>query len=104
MQLGRRQTVIKINYTSWNSLPTFEPQELVRSCAHMTPCKGYHEARKLLHKHYGDELVIANAYVDKALKRLQVRADDGKALNAYAMFLIGCHNSMKENLIFRRDG
>ncbi|KAL0146845.1 hypothetical protein M9458_057784 [Cirrhinus mrigala] len=59
-----------------------EPQELVRSCAHMTPSKGYHEAKKLLHKHYGDELVIANAYIDKALKWPQVRTDDGKALNA----------------------
>ncbi|KAL1281782.1 hypothetical protein QQF64_000585 [Cirrhinus molitorella] len=73
-----------------------EPQELVRSCAHMTPGKGYHEAKKLLHKHYGDELVIANAYIDKVLKWPQVRTDDGKALNAYAMFLIGCRNSMED--------
>nr|XP_021329205.1 uncharacterized protein LOC110439111 [Danio rerio] len=73
-----------------------EPQELVRSCAHMPPSKGYHEAKKLLHKHYGDELVTANAYIEKALKWPQVRTDDGKALNAYAMFLIGCRNSMED--------
>ncbi|KAI2644916.1 DNA repair protein RecO [Labeo rohita] len=73
-----------------------EPQELVRSCAHMTPSKGYHKAKKLLRKHYGDELVIANAYIDKALKWPQVRTDDGKALNAYAMFLIGCRISMED--------
>lgn len=51
---------------------------------------------QLLHKHYGDELVIANAYIDKALKWPQVKSDDGKALNAYAMFLIGCLNSMED--------
>lgn len=61
-----------------------------------TPCKGYKEAKRLLHKHYGDELRIASAYVEKALKWPQVKADDGKALNAYAMFLIGCRNSMED--------
>ena len=73
-----------------------EPQELVRSCAHMAPSKGYREAKRLLHKHYGDELRIASAYMEKALKWPQVKADDGKALNAYAMFLIGCRNSMED--------
>lgn len=73
-----------------------EPQELVRSCAHMTPNKGYCEAKRLLHKHYGDELRIASAYIDKALKWPQVKSDDGKALSAYAMFLIGCRNTMED--------
>ena len=44
-----------------------EPQELVRSCTHMTPCRGYRKAKQLLQKHYGDELRIANMYIDKAL-------------------------------------
>ncbi|XP_076839331.1 uncharacterized protein LOC143484479 [Brachyhypopomus gauderio] len=73
-----------------------EPQELVRSCVHMTPSKGYHEAKQLLHKHYGDELRIASAYIDKALKWPQVKSDDRTALNAYAMFLIGCCNTMED--------
>ncbi len=73
-----------------------EPQELVRSCAHMMPNKGYCEAKRLLHKHYGDELRIASAYIDKALKWPQVKSDDGKALSAYAMFLIGCRNTMED--------
>ncbi|KAJ8413977.1 hypothetical protein AAFF_G00065750 [Aldrovandia affinis] len=45
-----------------------EPQELVRSCVHMQPSRGYKEAKRLLHKHYGDELRIASAYIDKALQ------------------------------------
>ncbi|KAL2082024.1 hypothetical protein ACEWY4_021842 [Coilia grayii] len=73
-----------------------EPQELIRSCAHMTPSKGYREAKRLLRKHYGDELRIASAYIDKALKWPQVKSDDGKALSAYAMFLIGCRNSVQD--------
>lgn len=73
-----------------------EPQELVRSCAHMPPSKGYYEAKRLLHKHYGDELQIASAYIDKALKWPQIKSDDGKALNAYAMFLVGCRNTMED--------
>lgn len=73
-----------------------EPQELVRSCAHMTPNTVYCEAKRLLHKHYGDELRIASTYIDKAPKWAQVKSDDGKALSAYAMFLIGCRNTMED--------
>ena len=73
-----------------------EPQELVRSCTHMTQSKGYLEAKRLLNKHYGDELRIASAYIDKALTWPQVKSEDGKALSAYAMFLIGCLNTMMD--------
>lgn len=34
----------------------------------MTPSRRYHEAKRLLHKHYADELRIANAFMEKALK------------------------------------
>ena len=73
-----------------------EAQVLVRSCTQMTPSRGYCEAKQLLHKHYGDKLRIASAYVDEALKWPQVKSVDGKALSAYAMFLIGCLNTMKD--------
>ena len=71
-----------------------EPQELIRSCEHMSPEKGYKEARSLLQKHYGNELKIANAYIEKALNWQVIRMEDGKALNAYALFLTGCNNTM----------
>ncbi|KAJ8332985.1 hypothetical protein SKAU_G00418810 [Synaphobranchus kaupii] len=73
-----------------------EPQELVRSCAHMSPSRGYNEAKRLLQKHYGDELRIASAYIDKALRWPQIKSEDGKALSAYAMFLVGCRNTMED--------
>lgn len=71
-----------------------EAQELVRSCEHMPAEKGYKEARRLLKKHYGNELKIANAYMEKALNWPSIKQEDGKALNAYALFLTGCKNTM----------
>lgn len=62
----------------------------------MSSDRGYHEARKLLQKQYGDELKIANAYMDKALRWPQIKSEDCKALNAYALFLIGCRNTMDD--------
>lgn len=68
-----------------------EPQELVYSCEHMAPDRGYKEARALLQKRYGDEL--KTAYIDKALKWPQIRSEDRKALNTYTLFLISCRNA-----------
>nr|XP_049612597.1 uncharacterized protein LOC125990036 isoform X1 [Syngnathus scovelli] len=73
-----------------------EPQDLVRSCEHMTPEKGYREARQLLHKQYGDNLKITMAYIEKALKWPQIKTDEVKSLNAYSLFLIGCRNTMQD--------
>lgn len=44
-----------------------EPNNLVRSCMHMEPNKGYEQAKKLLKNKYGDEHKIAMAYIDKAM-------------------------------------
>ena len=71
-----------------------EAQELVRSCEHMPSERGYKEARRLLQKHYGNELKIANAYMEKALNWPIIKQEDGKALSAYALFLTGCKNTM----------
>ncbi len=73
-----------------------EPQDLVKSCGHMSAESGYNEARRLLQHHYGDELKIASAYIEKALKWPQIQSEDGKMLSAYALFLTGCHNTMQD--------
>lgn len=44
----------------------------------------------------GDKLHIASAYIEKALKWPQIKSDDGIALNAYTMFLVGCRNTMAD--------
>ena len=40
--------------------------------------------------------MIASAYIDKALQWPQIKTEDGKALNAYAVFLTGCRNTMED--------
>lgn len=40
--------------------------------------------------------MIASAYIDKALKWPQIKAEDGKALKTYALFLTGCRNTMQD--------
>lgn len=52
------------------------------------------EGDALQYKSFNLRLVRSCAYIDKALKWPQVKSDDGKALSAYAMFLIGCRNTM----------
>ncbi|KAK0147978.1 hypothetical protein N1851_012345 [Merluccius polli] len=73
-----------------------EPRELVRSCQHMSAQRGYNEARKLLTYHYGNEQKIAAAYVDKAVKWPQIKAEDAKSLHSFSIYLTGCNNVMKD--------
>lgn len=61
----------------------------------MTLSEDYCEAKRLLHM-----LRIANTFIERALKWPQVKADDGKALSAYAMFLAGCRNTMEDVKFF----
>lgn len=51
---------------------------------------------QLLEKHFGDEMKIAYAYLDKALNWTAIKTDDGKALQAYSLYLRKCHNAMQD--------
>ena len=73
-----------------------QARDLVRSCMHMDERRGYSEAMQLLEKHFGDEMKIANAYLDKALNWTAIKADDGKALQAYSLYPRECHNAMQD--------
>lgn len=73
-----------------------QAKDLVRSCMHMDARRGYSEAKQLLIKHFGNEMKIANAYLEKALNWTSIRADDGKALHAFALYLRQCHNAMQD--------
>ncbi|XP_024123270.2 uncharacterized protein LOC112143483 [Oryzias melastigma] len=73
-----------------------EPRDLVRSCQHMNSQHGYPEARKLLNHHYGNELKIATAYMNRAFNWPQIKPDDSKALQSYSLFLTGCNNAMQD--------
>ncbi|XP_030596228.1 uncharacterized protein LOC115787620 [Archocentrus centrarchus] len=73
-----------------------QPKELVRSCQHMAPERGYIVAKDLLQEHFGNEYKLSTAYIDKALAWPSVKSEDVKALQAYALFLRGCCNAMEE--------
>lgn len=71
-------------------------RDLVHSCLHREPRRGYTEAQQLLKKHFGNEMKIANAYVEKALDWTAIKVDDGKSLHAYALYLTECCNVMQD--------
>ncbi len=43
------------------------PRELIQSCQHIDPCRGYVRAKALLQEHFGNEQKVASAYMNKAL-------------------------------------
>lgn len=73
-----------------------QPKELVESCQHMDPERGYIVAKALLQEHFGDNYKIAMAYIERASAWPTIRSEDAKSLQAYALFLSGCCNVMKE--------
>lgn len=72
------------------------PRDLVRSCLHMEGGRGYGEARRLLKEHFGNEIKVSAAYLEKALNWTAIKPEDGKMLHAYAMYLRGCCNVMQD--------
>ncbi|KAL3979219.1 Rab5 GDP/GTP exchange factor [Sarotherodon galilaeus] len=73
-----------------------QPNELVKSCQHMSESAGYVKAKTLLYEHFGNGHVIASAYLNKVHSWPLIRSEDGKALQAYCLFLRGCCNAMEE--------
>ncbi|KAL2092730.1 hypothetical protein ACEWY4_012528 [Coilia grayii] len=73
-----------------------QAQRLVKSCEYMAPDRGYQMAMKLLKENFGNEYKISCAYLDKALSLPQIKSEDSKSLQDYAMFLRSCCNAMEE--------
>ncbi|GAA6081464.1 uncharacterized protein LOC117538615 [Tachysurus ichikawai] len=73
-----------------------QSKELVQSCLHMDARRGYAEAKRLLKLNFGDEVKITSAYIEKDLSWCNIKGDDGKPLNAYALYLRGCCNAAED--------
>ncbi|XP_061078452.1 protein regulator of cytokinesis 1-like [Conger conger] len=73
-----------------------QPRELIRSCLHIEPERGYREAKKLLKVHFGNGYKISMVYIDKALNWPTIKSDDGEALHSFGLYLIGCLNAMAD--------
>ena len=64
-----------------------QARDWVRSCLHMDARRRYSEAKRLLKRHFGNEMNMANAYLNKALNWTAIEADDGESLYAFAFYL-----------------
>jgi len=73
-----------------------QPKELVKSCQHMPPERGYQRAKTLLQQRFGNEQSIATAYMEKALGWSPLKAEDVKGLQAFVLFLRVCCNAMED--------
>lgn len=72
------------------------PNQLVRSFLHMDPDTGFKEAKEQLEWHFGNEMKLTSAHIDKVLHWPSIKAEDGPALRSYALYLRSCFNIMKE--------
>lgn len=73
-----------------------EPHDLVKSCQHMHPGRGYREAVRLLEDHYGNPLKIATSLMDKLFKWPQIKSEDAKGLHSLSLFLVSCSNALED--------
>ena len=73
-----------------------DAHKLVMSCQGSDDKTNYHEARKLLHKTYGNEYVIAGKYLEKLHSWPEIRSEDPTSLTAFARFLTTCLNLMDQ--------
>lgn len=71
-----------------------QPRELVRSCQHMVPERGYMVARKLLQEQF--ENPSNTAYMERALAWQTIKSENVELLQARSLFLRGCCNVMEK--------
>ncbi|XP_046346812.2 uncharacterized protein LOC124127462 [Haliotis rufescens] len=76
---------------------------IVSSYGYLDAEQGYPAAIKELQQRYGNEDVIVNAFIQKALEWPYIRADNSKALDEYAVFLSECENTVKSNILDNTD-
>ena len=72
------------------------PQELVRSCCHMDPSRGYSTAMKLLKEKYDNDFDIASAFIDKIEAWPNIKPEDGQNLERFTVLLTSCLNYAKD--------
>lgn len=71
-----------------------QPKEIVRGCLLMSPDRGYQEARRLLHKRYGNEEKISAAHIEKVLAWPNIKPDNIESLQNFAVTLMVCDSVM----------
>lgn len=72
------------------------PKELIQTCLHMSPEVGFEKAKELLNEHFGNEIKLTNAYMQKVLTWPTIKVENVSLLQDYALFLRGCSNAMSD--------
>ena len=70
------------------------PKEIVATCLHLPPERGFSEAMSLLDHRYGSPVQVAAGLVDKLLGYSNIRVDDVEALETFAIHLRGSLNAL----------
>ena len=58
--------------------------------------RGNAETMRLFKEKYGDVAKIVSFLMEKAFNWPPKKSEDGKALCAFSMFLLSCHNTMED--------
>ncbi|XP_006819133.1 uncharacterized protein LOC102802549 [Saccoglossus kowalevskii] len=72
-----------------------EANKIVTGYGNLSPEQGYPAARRELEERYGDNEMIANSYVEEALRWPSIKAHDVKALDAFSIFLQECEYAVQ---------
>lgn len=75
---------------------TGRPQELVRSCLHMEPKKGYQRAREMLEEKFGDKYKITESYISKLMDWPVIKSEQSEELESLSIYMISCANMMED--------
>lgn len=78
------------------------PNDLVCGCQHMDADRGYALAKDLLKEHFCNEFKVSTAYLEKALGWPASKSEDVQGLQANALFLHTCCNTM-DDLSFMQE-
>ena len=70
-----------------------KPNEVVKSCLHMDSSRGYQEARRLLHKRYGNPEKIVAAYIQKVFNWPAIHDRNIDDLDEFSIVLRTCRNA-----------
>lgn len=66
-----------------------QPRDLVRSCLHIDPTRGYSMVKQLLKENFGDEIRLSTAYIERGMNWPNIRTEDNRALQKYVLYLRG---------------
>ncbi len=83
------------NLTFLEQFTTGEAHDIVVGYSYLSADVGYRAAMDELERYYGDNDVIAHAFIAKALNWPNMSPDKPKDLDRFAIFLNECHNAVK---------